>query len=72
MCAVIMLTRMNGKVFYINPELIQSLEATPDTVITFVNGTKFIVKDSPEEIANRFIEYRRKTLAPFVTDKPVG
>jgi len=67
-----MLTRMNGKVFYINPELIQSLEATPDTVITFVNGTKFIVKDSPEEIANRFIEYRRKTLAPFVTDKPVG
>jgi len=67
---VIFLTRTNGSQFYINPELIQSVEATPDTVITLVSNKKFIVKDSPQEIAERFIEYRRKTLAPFVPLKP--
>ena len=67
---MIFLTRTNGSQFYINPELIQSVEATPDTVITLVSNKKFIVKDSPQEIAERFIEYRRKTLAPFVPLKP--
>lgn len=52
---------------YINAELIQSVEATPDTVITLAGNKKLIVKDTPQEIAERFIEYRRKTLAPIVT-----
>ena len=51
---------------YINPELIQSVEATPDTVITLAGNKKLVVKDAPQEIAERFIEYRRKTLAPIV------
>lgn len=62
---VIFITRTNGSKIYINPELIQSVEATPDTIITLVNNKKLIVKDSPDEIAERFIEYRRRTLAPF-------
>jgi flagellar protein FlbD len=66
---MIFLTRTNGTKFYINPELIQSVEATPDTIITLVSNKKFIVKDTPQEIAERFIEYRRKTLAPFITQK---
>jgi len=67
---VIFLTRLNGKVFYVNPELIETVEATPDTVVTLENNTKFIVKDTPQQIAERYIEYRRKTLVPFVSDKP--
>jgi len=66
---VIFLTRTNGVKFYINPELIQIVEATPDTVVTLVSGRKLLVKDSPQEIAERFIEYRRKTLAPFIEQK---
>ena len=62
---MIFLTHANGAKFYLNPELIQSVEATPDTVITLVSNKKLIVKDKPEEIAERFIEYRRKTLAAF-------
>ena len=62
---VIYLTRTNGSQFYINPELIQTVEETPDTVITLVNSKKMIVKDSAKEIAERFVEYRRKTLTPF-------
>ena len=67
---MIFLTRLNGKVFYVNPELIETVEATPDTVVTLVNNTKFIVKDSPQQITERYIEYRRMTLVPFATDKP--
>jgi len=66
---MIFLTRINGTKFYINPELIQTVEATPDTVITLMNSKKLIVKDTPQEIAERFIEYRRKTLAPFILQK---
>jgi flagellar protein FlbD len=65
--AVILITRTNGTQMYINAELIQSVEATPDTVITLAGNKKLIVKDSPHEIAQRFIEYRRKTLAPIVS-----
>jgi len=64
---LIFLTHLNGMIFYINPELIQTVESTPDTVVTLVGNKIFIVKDTPQEIAERFIEYRRKTLMPFVS-----
>jgi flagellar protein FlbD len=67
---VIFLTRTNGTKFYINPELIQTVEETPDTVIT-LTSKKIIVKDTSHEIAERFIEYRRKTLTPFIFQKSV-
>jgi flagellar protein FlbD len=64
---MIVITRTNGTKLYINPELIQSVEATPDTVITLAGNKILIVKDTPREIADRFIEYRRKTLAPIIS-----
>ncbi len=67
---MIFITRLNGSKIYINPELIQTVESTPDTVITLVSNKKIIVRDSPQEIAQRFIEYRRRTLIPFVGDNP--
>jgi flagellar protein FlbD len=67
---MIFITRPNGSKIYINPELIQTVESTPDTIVTLVSNKKLIVKDTPQEIAERFIEYRRKTLAPFITRKP--
>ncbi len=67
---MIFLTRTNGTKFYINPELIQTVEATPDTIITLVSNRKIIVKDSPQEIAERFIEYKRKTQVPFLSQNP--
>jgi flagellar protein FlbD len=64
---MIYLTRRHGSKFHINLELIQTVEATPDTVITLVSDIKLIVKETPQEIAARFVEYRRKTLAPFIS-----
>lgn len=64
---MIYITQRNGSKIYINPELIQTVESTPDTVITLVGNKKMIAKDTPQEIAERFIDYRRKTLAPFIS-----
>ena len=66
---MIQLTRTNGAQFYLNPELIQTVEKTPDTIITLINNKKIIVKDTPQEIAERFIEYRRRTLVPLSSQK---
>lgn len=57
---MIKLTALNNKEFFINPDLIEKLEITPDTVLTTTNGKKFVVVESPEIIINRIIEYRRK------------
>ena len=40
---MILVTRLNGTTFYINAELIQSVEPTPDTVIALTNNVKVIV-----------------------------
>jgi flagellar protein FlbD len=68
---MICLTRTNGTQFYLNPELIQTVEKTPDTIITLINNKKIIVKDTPQEIAERFIEYRRRALAPLSSQETV-
>lgn len=59
---MIEITRFNGSSLYINPELILSVEQTPDTVITMTNGDKFVVKESVSAIVERFMTYKRATV----------
>ncbi len=49
----------------VNADLIESLESTPDTVVTLTSGNKLIVRDSPVEIADKIVEYKRKIHAPL-------
>jgi len=56
---MIKVTRLNDAVMVINVEKIQSLQATPDTVITFTNHDKLMVKEPLEEISQRIVAYRR-------------
>jgi flagellar protein FlbD len=58
---MILLTRLNGSKFYINADLIQLVDITPDTVITLVDKNKFVVQEPAEIVVQRFIEYRQKT-----------
>jgi len=44
----------------VNADLIESLESTPDTVVTLVSGNKLIVRDTMEEIRDRIVEYKRR------------
>jgi len=56
---VISLTRLNGKRFVLNAELIRTVEANPDTTITLINGDHVIVLESMDDIVDRAIEYGR-------------
>ncbi len=60
---MIKVTRLNGKVYWLNPHQIESMELKPDLTITMLSGKTIIVKESPEEIIDRIIEYRKKLLA---------
>ena len=63
---MVTLTKLNGTTVVINAELIETLEATPDTIITLTNGKKFLVKEDTDEVARRVVEYRRETLKNLV------
>ena len=56
---MIELTKLSGVTFMLNPDLIESIEENPDTVITLVNGKKFIVKERRQEVKNLVISYKR-------------
>ncbi len=60
---MIRVTTMDGRQIVINSDLIETIQATPDTVITFMDGKKLLVKDSVDEVINRVIEFRHRVLA---------
>jgi flagellar protein FlbD len=55
---VIQLTRLNGTKLYINEDHVRTVEARPDTVVTFVDGKRVVVTESPAEVADKVIEFR--------------
>ena len=59
---MIALRRLNNQAIMVNPDLIETLEATPDTVVTLTSGNKLIVRDSMEEIREKIIESTAFTL----------
>lgn len=61
---MIALTRLNGQPIMVNADLIESVEPTPDTVITLVSGNKLIVRDSMDQIRDRIVEFKRKIYGP--------
>ncbi|HTW82560.1 MAG TPA: flagellar FlbD family protein [Candidatus Sulfotelmatobacter sp.] len=61
---MIALRRLNNQAIMVNPDLIESLEATPDTVVTLTSGNKLLVRDSMEEIREKIIEFKRRIHGP--------
>ena len=57
---MIPLTRLNRTPLFVNPDLIQHIEATPDTVVTLTSGNNFMVRETPEAIIDRIVQYRRR------------
>lgn len=60
---MILVTRINGAVFALNPDLIERVECTPDTVVTLVDGTKYIVAESVPELIDSVRHYRASLIA---------
>ena len=63
MDTVIIVTRLNGPQFAINPDLLQRIDSTPDTILTLVDGTKYIVQESMPEIIDLITTYRATLVA---------
>lgn len=57
---MILLHLLNDSEFYLNDDLIVKLEAFPDTVITLTDGRTIRVKETPEEIVEKIIQYKRR------------
>ncbi len=67
---MISLTRLNGASFVVNGDLIKSVEASPDTMLTLIHGEKIVVLESCDEVIERMTAYRVKVLARIARDLP--
>ena len=55
-CKMIEVMRLDGKKYWVNPHMIESMEETPDLTLTMLSGKKLIIRNSPAE---KIISYRR-------------
>ncbi|MGB3412748.1 MAG: flagellar FlbD family protein [Microthrixaceae bacterium] len=60
---MILLTRLNGTRFGINADLIERVETTGDTVVWLIDGTRFVVSESPAAVVDAIIDFRGRVLA---------
>ncbi len=61
---MIQLTRLNYEQFYLNPDLIQEMEKTPDTVLTLSSGARIVVQEAPERVIDEVVAFRKRVLFP--------
>ena len=60
---MILVTRLNGAVFALNPDLVERADCTPDTVVTLVDGTKYVIAESVPEFIDSVRHYRASLIA---------
>lgn len=60
---MISLTRLNGQPFALNPDLIERVDVTPDTVLTLVDGAKYLVAESLEQVVAEIRAFRASIVA---------
>lgn len=62
---MIQLTKLSGEPFVLNAELIKYIEALPDTYVTLTTGDRIVVRESPDDVVHRTVEYHQhKQLIP--------
>lgn len=80
---MIWLTRLSGTAFLLNADLIERVDCTPDTVVTLVDGTKYVVLEPLEAVQETVVAYRAGIVAraampdaasvvPLRSDRPAG
>ena len=61
---MIPLRRLNNQPIIVNCDLIESIESTPDSVVTLTSGNKLIVRDSLDEIRKKVVDFKRQIYGP--------
>ena len=59
---MILVHRLRGEPLFVNADLIETIEATPDTVLTLVDGRRVFVDDTPEVVVDRIVGFRASLL----------
>lgn len=59
---MILVHRLRGEPMYLNPDLVESLEATPDTVLTLIDGRRMVVSEEVEAVVDRIMRFRASVL----------
>ncbi len=57
---MIQVTRLDGVEYFLNPHQIESIETHPDTTLVMLSGKRIVIKEKPQTVIDRIIEYRRK------------
>lgn len=64
---MVRVTRLNGSEIWLNPVLIESVEATPDCVVKMSNGHRYVVSETPEQVESLVVSFYRCTgLVPAI------
>jgi flagellar protein FlbD len=59
---VIWVTRLNGTEMAVNSDLVESIESTPDTVLTLVDGKRYVIQENAAEVIERIRRFRASIL----------
>lgn len=64
-------TRLNGQKVIINCDLIEYIDANPDTTINLTTNNRFVVKENVQEVIEKIVEYKRKIFSnlPQIKEK---
>lgn len=62
---MIKLTKINNDEFVLNCDLIETVEETPDTIITLNNGKKFVVKEPSQVVVQMVVDFKRRIFNRF-------
>ena len=57
---MIKVTRIKGKEYFVNADLIQFIEETPDTVLTLTTGQKVVVTETAEQVVDKLIKHKQE------------
>ncbi|MGP1587820.1 MAG: flagellar FlbD family protein [Treponemataceae bacterium] len=57
---MIKVMRLDGKEYWINPHQIEYIELNPDVTLTMLSGKKLVIRNSPEDVIDKIVDYRRR------------
>jgi flagellar protein FlbD len=68
---VIVLHRLghDAEPFHLNPDMILTVEATPDTVVTLASGAKVVVAEAPDRVVGEILSWRSEILADALSGR---
>ncbi|ERJ92611.1 flagellar FlbD family protein [Treponema lecithinolyticum] len=57
---MIRVTRLDGSLYWINPHHIEYMETNPDVTLVMLSGKKLVIRDTPDEVIDKIIAYRKR------------